>query len=107
MSHIKCQLCLYFQVDRYESILSMLNLIDKKIDYLKMDVEGSEIDFLEDVLNNSVHLLNNVKQIGMEIHPLTPPETEFINCQLIFKFAAVIQHKKHLIFPYLFCPETD
>ncbi|KAL7641175.1 UNVERIFIED_CONTAM: hypothetical protein RMT77_008313 [Armadillidium vulgare] len=64
------------KVDRYENILSMLNLIDKKIDYLKMDVEGSEIDFLEDVLNNSIHLLENVKQIGMEIHPLTPPEKD-------------------------------
>ncbi|KAL7642978.1 UNVERIFIED_CONTAM: hypothetical protein RMT77_006267 [Armadillidium vulgare] len=57
-----------FKVDRYENILLKLNLTEKKIDYLKIDIEGSEMDFFDDVLTNSSHLLKNVKQIGVEIH---------------------------------------
>ncbi|KAL7642977.1 UNVERIFIED_CONTAM: hypothetical protein RMT77_006266 [Armadillidium vulgare] len=57
-----------FKVDRYENILLKLNLTEKKIDYLKIDIEGSEMDFFDDVFTNSSHLLKNVKQIGVEIH---------------------------------------
>ena len=60
---------LYFQLDRYESILKKLNLLEETIDYLKMDVEGAEIDFFYDLFKNSPHLIKNIKQIGMEIHP--------------------------------------
>ncbi|KAL7641177.1 UNVERIFIED_CONTAM: hypothetical protein RMT77_008315 [Armadillidium vulgare] len=67
------------KVDRYENILSMLNLLEKKIDYLKMDIEGSEFEFFDDVLNNSIHLLENVKQIGMEIHTSRPDKNMTLN----------------------------
>ena len=58
-----------FQVDRYENILKKLNLIEKNIDYLKIDIEGSELDFFFDVFTRSPNVMKNIKQIGMEIHP--------------------------------------
>ncbi|KAL7647897.1 UNVERIFIED_CONTAM: hypothetical protein RMT77_001507 [Armadillidium vulgare] len=57
------------KVETYANILKKLNLTGKKIDYLKMDIEGSEINFFRDVFINYPHLLDNVKQLGVEIHP--------------------------------------
>ncbi|XP_018019026.1 uncharacterized protein LOC108675513 [Hyalella azteca] len=53
----------------YRDILKKINEEKSVIDYLKIDVEGFEIDFFRNVLNDDVELLANVKQIGMEIHP--------------------------------------
>ncbi|XP_042235070.1 uncharacterized protein LOC121874646 isoform X2 [Homarus americanus] len=55
-------------VDRYENILRSLDLLNTRIDYLKLDVELSELEFLQDVLRNSPRLLQNIGQIGMEVH---------------------------------------
>ncbi|KAK7082348.1 hypothetical protein SK128_005403 [Halocaridina rubra] len=55
-------------VDSYQNILKLLKLENSVIDYLKIDVEGAEYPFFEDVLNTTPNLLKNVKQIGMEIH---------------------------------------
>ncbi|KAL7641275.1 UNVERIFIED_CONTAM: hypothetical protein RMT77_008413 [Armadillidium vulgare] len=57
------------EVNRYKTILKKLKLTNKQIDYLKMDIEKSEVDFFEDVFSTSPQLLKNIKQIGMEIHP--------------------------------------
>ncbi|XP_018015778.1 uncharacterized protein LOC108672592 [Hyalella azteca] len=57
------------QLDTYSAILLKINATERVIDFLKMDVEGAEIQFFEDVLAHNVSLLANVKQIGMEIHP--------------------------------------
>ena len=46
----------------------MLNLEKKTIDYLKLDVEGSEMEIFKDIFLNSPYLLNHIKQIGIEIH---------------------------------------
>lgn len=73
-------------MDRYENILKKLALSEKEIDYLKIDIEGSEINFFNDVIKNSPHLLQRVKQIGMEIHPSYPPR--------IGKFAFFFNMKK-------------
>ncbi|KAK7082349.1 hypothetical protein SK128_005404 [Halocaridina rubra] len=56
------------KVDSYSNILKLLNLENAIIDYLKMDVEGSEFKFFSDVISNTPNLLKNVKQIGMEVH---------------------------------------
>ncbi|XP_071522104.1 probable methyltransferase-like protein 24 isoform X2 [Panulirus ornatus] len=56
------------RVDRYENILKRLNLTDSVIDYLKIDIELSELDFFQDMFFSSPHLLRNIKQIGMEVH---------------------------------------
>lgn len=40
----------------------------KPIDVVKLDVELSEVDFMQDMLFNSRHVLKNIKQIAMEIH---------------------------------------
>ncbi|KAG7178044.1 methyltransferase-like protein 24 isoform X1 [Homarus americanus] len=58
----------YLEVDRYENILRSLDLLNTRIDYLKLDVELSELEFLQDVLRNSPRLLQNIGQIGMEVH---------------------------------------
>lgn len=56
------------QVDRYINILKRFGHENATIDYLKMDVEGAELQFFEDVFTNTPEVLNNIKQIGMEIH---------------------------------------
>ena len=38
------------------------------VDYLKLDVELSELEFFQDMFFNTPHLLANVKQIAMEVH---------------------------------------
>ncbi|XP_068221743.1 uncharacterized protein [Palaemon carinicauda] len=60
-----------FKVDRYENILYMLGMTNTTIDYLKMDVEKSELGFFRDVFTKSPYLLKNVRQIGMELHHTT------------------------------------
>ena len=57
------------QVMTYRSLLEHVGMLGRTIDYLKVDIEGSEIEFLEQVLRAEPHLLYHVKQIGMEIHP--------------------------------------
>ena len=49
--------------------MKKLNLEDKIIDYFKIDVEKAELDWFENVLYETPHVLDNIKQIGMEIHP--------------------------------------
>ncbi|XP_071537011.1 uncharacterized protein [Panulirus ornatus] len=56
------------KVSRFVTILERLNLTHTPIDYVKMDVEWSELDFFQDMFFNTPHLLKNIKQIGMEIH---------------------------------------
>ncbi|XP_050707413.1 probable methyltransferase-like protein 24 isoform X1 [Eriocheir sinensis] len=56
---------------RYTTILQKLQLERSVIDYLKIDVEGFEVEFFSDVIRNTPNLLKNVKQIGMEIHAQT------------------------------------
>ena len=46
----------------------MLKLEHRLIDYLKLDVEGYEVPTFKSIFENAPHLLNNIKQIGMEIH---------------------------------------
>ncbi|XP_071516778.1 uncharacterized protein [Panulirus ornatus] len=53
---------------RYITILEMLGLENTTIDYLKMDVEGDELNFFHDIFTNTPNLLKNIKQIGVEIH---------------------------------------
>lgn len=57
-----------FKVDRYENILKMLGMSNSTVDYLKMDVEKAELSFFRDVFTNSPEMLENVRQIGMELH---------------------------------------
>ncbi|XP_042860018.1 uncharacterized protein LOC122245938 [Penaeus japonicus] len=55
-------------VDRYINILKRLGHENSTIDYLKIDVEGAELQFFEDVFYRTPQVLKNIKQIGMEIH---------------------------------------
>ncbi|XP_018012080.1 uncharacterized protein LOC108669285 [Hyalella azteca] len=54
----------------YRDILKLIDLEKSVIDYLRIDIEGFEVDFFRNILNDDVELLANIKQIGMEIHPL-------------------------------------
>lgn len=56
------------KLESYSEILKKLNLENTTIDYLKMDVEGSEWKFFENVLTKTPNLLKKVRQMGMEIH---------------------------------------
>ncbi|XP_018020652.2 probable methyltransferase-like protein 24, partial [Hyalella azteca] len=53
----------------YRDILAKIGKTNSVIDYLKVDIEGHEIDFLENVLYDDPELLFRVKQIGIELHP--------------------------------------
>ncbi|XP_042859429.1 uncharacterized protein LOC122245566 [Penaeus japonicus] len=57
-----------FPVDRYENIVRRLGLADRVIDYVKMDVELSELDVLRDLLDTSPRLLRNINQLAIEVH---------------------------------------
>uniref|UniRef100_A0A6A7GE79 Methyltransferase-like protein 24 n=1 Tax=Hirondellea gigas TaxID=1518452 RepID=A0A6A7GE79_9CRUS len=56
------------KVAGYRDILQRIKHVDSIIDYLKVDIEGSELEFFEHVLKEDAALLKNIKQIGMEIH---------------------------------------
>ncbi|MPC31735.1 hypothetical protein E2C01_025032 [Portunus trituberculatus] len=56
------------KVDRFENLVRQAGEEGREIDYVKLDVELSEIDFLQDMLFNSPHVLAKIKQIGMEVH---------------------------------------
>ena len=58
------------KVDTYHNILKKLNLLNRKIAYLKMDIELSELEFFYDIENNYPHLWNNVEQFAMDVHVL-------------------------------------
>ena len=55
-------------VDRYENLLARAGLHGRVVDYLKLDVELSELEFFQDMFFNTPHLLAGVKQIAMEVH---------------------------------------
>lgn len=56
------------KVDRFENLVKQVGETGKEIDYIKLDVELSEVDFLQDMVLNSQHVLHNIKQIAMEVH---------------------------------------
>ncbi|XP_069941194.1 uncharacterized protein [Cherax quadricarinatus] len=56
------------KVDRFENMVKDVGLAGTQIDFVKLDVELSEVDFLQDMLFNSPHVLRNIKQIAMEVH---------------------------------------
>nr|XP_053637134.1 LOW QUALITY PROTEIN: uncharacterized protein LOC128692136 [Cherax quadricarinatus] len=56
------------KVDRFENLVNDLGLAGTEIDFVKLDVELSEVDFLQDMIFNSPHVLKNIKQIAMEVH---------------------------------------
>ncbi|XP_047478679.1 uncharacterized protein LOC125031777 [Penaeus chinensis] len=56
------------KVDRFENLVKAVGMEGKVIDVVKLDVELAELDFMQDMLFNSRHVLKNIKQIAMEIH---------------------------------------
>ena len=56
--------CLLFRT--LDSLIQQNEDVDKTITYLKMDVEGYELDCFENWFNTNV--LDNVEQFGIEIH---------------------------------------
>ncbi|XP_042890740.1 uncharacterized protein LOC122265462 [Penaeus japonicus] len=56
------------KVNRFENLVKEAGMEGKPIDVVKLDVELSEVDFMQDMLFNSRHVLKNIKQIAMEIH---------------------------------------
>ncbi|XP_069183558.1 probable methyltransferase-like protein 24 [Procambarus clarkii] len=55
-------------MDRYVNILKMLGHEHSTLDYLKLDIEGSEPSVFQDIFTHTPNLLKNVKMISMEIH---------------------------------------
>lgn len=67
----------------------------KEIDLLKMDIEGSEIE----VLNESIDQINSVKMIIMELHDRFRPgcETALFNAIKKFSFVYETAGEKQLL----------
>ncbi|XP_076057835.1 uncharacterized protein LOC143035126 [Oratosquilla oratoria] len=57
------------EVMTYKNIVKLTSTENRTIDYLKMDIEGSEVPFFDESIYNSSHLLKRAKQLGVEIHP--------------------------------------
>ncbi|XP_045614453.2 probable methyltransferase-like protein 24 [Procambarus clarkii] len=57
------------KVDRLGGIMKKLGHVGRKIDYLKMDIEGMEVETLEEVLEHQPEILASVTHLGLEIHP--------------------------------------
>ncbi|KAK3857412.1 hypothetical protein Pcinc_036333 [Petrolisthes cinctipes] len=57
------------KVDTLGNIMRMLGHEGRRIDYLKIDIEGSEVQALEQVFSDAPHLLTQVSQLGVEVHP--------------------------------------
>ena len=55
-------------MDTYSNLLISINESHSNISYLKLDIEGSEFFVFEDLFLNSIDLLKNVEQIGIEVH---------------------------------------
>ena len=53
----------------YDHVISDRNILQKTIDYLKMDVEDNEWAAMEAMFNSDI--LYRVKQFGLEIHLMT------------------------------------
>jgi methyltransferase family protein len=49
-------------------IVSELNHANRYLDILKIDVEGSEYEFFDELFNKTDHLSENIRQILVEIH---------------------------------------
>lgn len=49
-------------------VMSELNHSGRELDILKIDVEGSEYEFFEDLLHTDYHLSENIRQILVEFH---------------------------------------
>ncbi|XP_042884451.1 uncharacterized protein LOC122261033 [Penaeus japonicus] len=73
------------KVDRFENLVRAVGMEGKAIDVVKLDVELAEVDFLQDMLFNSRHVLKNIKQIAMEIHSdLTKKNVDQITSHQVF-----------------------
>ncbi|KAG7162083.1 Methyltransferase-like protein 24-like 6 [Homarus americanus] len=59
----------FYPVDRYENLLLSLALENSVVDYLKIDIDGSELRFLRDIFTTTPYLPKKIKQLGMVIHP--------------------------------------
>ncbi|KAK8732640.1 hypothetical protein OTU49_006861 [Cherax quadricarinatus] len=57
------------KVDTLGGIIKKLGHVGRRIDYLKLDIEGMEVETLEEVFKNQPELLTNVTHLGVEIHP--------------------------------------
>ncbi|XP_047485689.1 uncharacterized protein LOC125036848 [Penaeus chinensis] len=56
------------RVDRFVNFLRAAGLEGEEIDVIKLDTEMSQVDFLQDLLFNSRHLLKKIKQITMTVY---------------------------------------
>ncbi|XP_042868130.1 uncharacterized protein LOC122250661 [Penaeus japonicus] len=56
------------KVNRFENLVKEAGMEGVAIDVVKLDVELSELDFFQDMLFNSRHVLKNIKQLAVEIH---------------------------------------
>lgn len=71
-----------------DNILKTFGDKDKEVSYLKVDVEGAEIKALQGWIESGA--MNNVKQIGMEIHTaLNKEDSKLILTELIECFQAL------------------
>jgi hypothetical protein len=64
-------------LDTYKNILDYIDLNEKVIDILKIDIEGIEWKVLPDILDKNPELLcKYVKQIAIETHPFYPDSSK-------------------------------
>jgi hypothetical protein len=81
-------------------IMSELNHTDRYLDILKIDVEGSEYEFFDDLFNTTDHLSENIHQILVEIHLARIIRT--VNNATVYDYKKIhnlfeLFHEKHYV----------
>ncbi|XP_043202516.1 methyltransferase-like protein 24 isoform X2 [Amphibalanus amphitrite] len=80
-----------WDVRTYQSVVSMLGHQRRTVHYLKVDVEGAEWDMFTQIFTSSPQLLQNVRQIGMEIHLAYDPRDRNAGLDRWREYLAVFQ----------------
>ena len=74
----------FLQVRTLDSILRMLNISETTlIDFLKIDIENSDIPVLKYIREQIPYILKNVKEFSLEFHH---PDSEYLFHNNIFIF---------------------
>jgi len=81
-------------------IMSELNHTGRYLDILKIDVEGSEYEFFDDLFNTTDHLSENIHQILVEIHLARIIRT--VNNATVYDYKKIhnlfeLFHEKHYV----------
>ncbi|XP_066947004.1 probable methyltransferase-like protein 24 [Macrobrachium rosenbergii] len=78
------------------SIMDMLGHTNKTIDYVKFDIESGELSVFQALMDNPQRLLQ-IKQLGIEIHPMKTYHELFYNLFVSLEYLGFTTFAAHLV----------